>query len=58
MNAKKCDRCGVFYMPSAPTQEIFIPETVTAVMISKVADFCPKCTRALDKWLKMEGDSE
>lgn len=41
MDAKKCDRCGVFYVP---TNEVRVFELYKSSLRSNVVlDLCPKC---------------
>jgi len=63
MNAKKCDRCGAYYMEKEQGAFDFIikdlHETVAGIsgqrprameMILKVVDLCPSCTKDLRRW--------
>lgn len=64
--SKQCDRCGAFYVETAPTafQQLiknaadtfkFITGTNEKEQIRQIiesnVDFCPDCSHSLDKWL-------
>lgn len=61
MNAKKCDRCGYFYLPCKGIHErenaikITRREKDSEKVTTEHYDLCPKCMESLEKWLK-EGE--
>lgn len=54
MEAKKCDRCGAFYVPNYKTNGVqatiggFVPRDV------KFYDLCDECGKELQKFFGME----
>ena len=64
MDAKKCDRCGTFYVPvKKPTDVKSNIEMVAAALnknntpkhITDVCDLCPTCVNAFYDWLREGG---
>ena len=62
-NAKKCDRCGMFYQevePSAfdvlakPFFEMLSSEKLRNIQsaVEEMIDFCPQCSKEFTMWLK------
>ena len=49
-DAKKCDRCGVFYEPYYPKIIIKKVSGITA----KVMDLCPVCQDSIESWLYLK----
>ena len=47
-NAKKCDRCGKFYMPGHERQKLLRPDSTH---IHDYFDFCPDCDDDLVSWM-------
>ena len=62
MDAKKCDRCGAFYMPQVKTNDYktSLEQLVTSVKkpqqkyITDVCDLCPECVKKFYDWLRSE----
>jgi hypothetical protein len=60
MDAKRCDRCGAFYVPKMKgTEEVKTQlEMVVAAVkntkkhITDICDLCPKCVMAFYEWLR------
>ena len=59
MDAKKCDRCGAFYMPLTNVTDLqsSLQQVVAAVKkppkhITDVCDLCPECVKAFYDWLR------
>lgn len=63
MNAKKCDRCGVFYEEVEPDVFDRMAQALTKLAksvsqikaedrLNEVADFCPYCQKSFAKWFK------
>lgn len=55
MDAKKCDRCGAFYMQPSKTADVkaSIEKAVLKERhITDVCDLCPDCVRAFYNWLR------
>lgn len=53
MNAKKCDRCGEFYIP---TNEVRVFELYkSSLRTNTVLDLCPKCHEDLLKFMTNPG---
>lgn len=56
MNAKKCDRCGGFYIPTSPT--LNLEKAVEALKngkpkhITDVCDLCPNCVKDFYDWMR------
>lgn len=51
-NAKKCDRCGVFFQ-DGDFKEYYEYEIATVGMFHPIVkDLCPDCKRALNEWYK------
>ena len=70
MQAKKCDRCGVYYGAEYKTGLDAIAEAVAEFSrqirkitdrygvvdaMAKGADLCPKCRDSLDTWFRVGG---
>ncbi len=63
MDAKKCDRCGNFYVPvNAPADIKSQLDLAVSVMnknkpkhITDVCDLCPECVRDFYNWLREGG---
>ena len=54
MNAKKCDKCGGFYLPTAKEHDtIIIMKSIYSGPYTdkKQYDLCPDCMDDLKKWL-------
>lgn len=63
MNAKKCDRCGAFYIPVTQTDvKTNIQQIASALNknkpkhITDVCDLCPECVKNFYDWLR-EGNT-
>ena len=60
MNAKKCDRCGAFYMPAETATE-YVEKIVLAAKgmnhkkITDICDLCPKCVKEFYNWMQSGG---
>jgi hypothetical protein len=55
MNAKKCDRCGKFYVPQIKTTDVItrIEQVVLKEKhITDICDLCPDCVKAFYDWLR------
>lgn len=60
MDAKRCDRCGAFYIPiKKPTDVKTNLEMVAAALnnksqkhITDVCDLCPGCVNKFHEWLR------
>ena len=65
MEAKKCDRCGEFYVVQKKTvieefADNFLPRTKRSELLRKLdflADFCPLCSTALVEWVLIGGET-
>lgn len=65
MEAKKCDRCGEFYIERKKTAleefaDNFFPRTKRSELLKKLdylADFCPLCSTALIEWILIGGET-
>lgn len=62
-NAKKCDRCGMFYQEVDPSAidilvnsfaEVFTSSNLINVQsaVEGMVDFCPQCSKEFTMWLK------
>lgn len=62
-NAKKCDRCGMFYQEVEPSacdvlansfSEMFSPKNLRNIQsaVEAMIDFCPQCSKEFTMWLK------
>ena len=62
-NAKKCDRCGLFYQEVDPSAidilansffETFSSKNLRNVqsVVEEMIDFCPQCSKEFTMWLK------
>jgi hypothetical protein len=62
-NAKKCDRCGMFYQEVDPSaidilvnsfSEMFTSSNLRNVQsaVEGMVDFCPQCSKEFTIWLK------
>lgn len=49
MKAKKCDRCGEFYILESDCSVSFINKTISG--FSKTMDLCPDCYEELIRYL-------
>jgi hypothetical protein len=65
-NAKKCDRCGMFYQEVEPSafdvlansfSEMFSSENLRNIQseVEEMIDFCPQCSKEFTMWLKRKG---
>lgn len=55
MNAKKCDRCGKFYMPQLKKENLVISLEKAVRQekhITDICDLCPDCVKAFYDWLR------
>lgn len=50
-NAKKCDRCGGFYVPTLKPQQLLVKECRQHSWWE--LDFCDKCYKELQDFLKL-----
>ena len=64
MEAKKCDRCGMFYTPYNQNSwenanNIYLCQEKMKEKencTEKKYDLCPDCMRSLQEWLKRDGE--
>lgn len=47
-NAKKCDRCGVYY---DPYDRLILVRRSNWVSQREFFDLCPKCNHKLERWM-------
>lgn len=69
-DAKKCDRCGKYYMPSVSVKSPLevLAESLSVASgsreemknaIGKACDLCPDCMNSFERWFDMEeGDTD
>ena len=53
MNAKKCDRCGDYYMPNH-TEYLYQVSKCNHPNPNTEVDLCYNCSYELEKWLEGE----
>lgn len=53
MNAKKCDRCGEFYVPTNEGRVFELYKS--SLLTNAVLDLCPKCYEDLRKFMANPG---
>ena len=65
MNAKMCDRCGIFYVIRKATLKLERPAYRAATADNgecsyydeiTTIDVCPECADSFEKWLKNESE--
>ena len=55
MDAKRCDRCGAFYMPQLKTGDIkaSLEQAVRKEKhITDICDLCPNCVKDFYDWMR------
>ncbi len=63
MDAKKCDRCGAFYVPVSAQTDIKTNLQMVASAVNKtkpkhitdICDLCPECVKKFYDWLREDG---
>lgn len=48
-NAKICDRCGVYYTPTANNHRYTVTKRMD--LVNGAFDLCEKCSESLDAWV-------
>lgn len=52
-DAKKCDRCGAFYISDAtPKYTVMVEPSI--INCGGIVDLCPACVEALDRFMTLE----
>lgn len=52
-DAKKCDRCGIYYERADMEENVYYMRWVDGYKSDRI-DLCPSCLKAMDRFLKCE----